>query len=148
MNLPIKIRELTQEDRSWIIDSWSKSQIRDMEMRLEKDHENFKGQYNPRFYLNGDLFWDAHISLSKDRLLKCNILVACNPEDEEQTFGYIVFKDNMLYWIYTKYMFRNEKIGTRLMSEAFPEFKEKPIKIFTVTYSISHLKDKWNLERS
>lgn len=88
----------------------------------------------------------AHHSICTRLLKNCSILVACDPTDEDQTFGYVIFKDNTLFWVYSKYDFRKAGVATRLMEQAFENFKKEPIEYAIPTASIHHLRAKWNLE--
>lgn len=80
------------------------------------------------------------------RLMRnCSILVACDPGDYDQTFGYIMFSDGVLHWLYSKYDFRKAGVATRLMENAFPNFKKNPIDYTIKTSAIRHLVEKWKL---
>lgn len=55
-----------------------------------------------------------------DRIIKKSIVyVACNTEDEEQIFGYIVFREvgnlTILSWIYVRPVYRGFGIANKLM---------------------------------
>lgn len=57
-----------------------------------------------------------------DRIIKKSIVyVACNTEDEEQIFGYVVFREvgslTILSWIYVRPVYRGFSIANKLMQK-------------------------------
>lgn len=69
--------------------------------------------------------------------------MAVNPLDHDQAYGFVVYHKDILLWIYTKKMFRNEKIGSRLMEVAF---SGKPATAIFHTAAMRHLWEKWNVK--
>lgn len=100
--LEVKIRKAVPNDLDFITASWLNSSYDTQKRDLKKD-----------------IFFPNHNRMIKERmpLLKC--LVACNPEDEDQIYGYIVFnRPNTLHFGYTKSTFRLYRVFTRLLVEA------------------------------
>ena len=84
-----------------------------------------------------------------ERMLRQSVIVACDPEDPDQCFGWICFDDvrRVLYWIYVKKAYRQAGLGTALMEFAFlsvgPE--SDAIRITHKTDSIGWHTERWNL---
>ena len=78
-------------------------------------------------------------------LNNCNVIMATEPGDDDQIFGYIIYNNNVLHGIYSKFDFRNAGVGTRLMAEAFKGFKDQTIEYTINTSAIRHLETKWKL---
>lgn len=100
--LPIKIRKAGSEDIDYITSTWLRS-VYDYQKRDMKK----------------DVFFPNHNRLIKERLpfLKC--LVACNPEDENQIYGYVVYNNpKTLHFAYTKSYYRKLSVFKKLMDEA------------------------------
>lgn len=98
-----------------------------------------------RVNIDKNFFNAACHSLITKILTNANVLLACDPNDPEQLFGYIVFlKDpKVLFWVYTKFDFRKANVGTRLMKKAFGELSN--IEYTVDTSAIRHLTNKWDL---
>jgi hypothetical protein len=58
----------------------------------------------------------------KDVVKKSNVVVACFDGDESQIFGYIIFKDEALHFLYTKLLYRKMGIAKTLLKEADAKF--------------------------
>jgi hypothetical protein len=128
--IPIKIREPTPNDKDYLLSTWLSSQY-----------------YNKPFNeLNYNWYVEAGAALIFRLLARSSMLVACNPDNKEQIFGYVVFEKNkrVLHFIYVKKMFRRTHIATRLMQAAFEDF-DIPINISVITTPIKHYFNKWNL---
>jgi hypothetical protein len=95
----IKIRELRPEDESFIYSTWLKS----------FKNSKYTGP------IPNHLYWPFYSEVIKYLLGRCKTLVACNPENEKQVFGYIVYEDeNIIHWVYVKRDFRRWGIGKKL----------------------------------
>lgn len=44
-------------------------------------------------------------------------VIACNPEDEGQIYGYVVAAPGVLHWLYVKHTFRGHGVGKMLLAE-------------------------------
>ena len=93
-NLPKILRPPKNDDVNFIYNSWLKSYA---------DNNYFNPIKGPAYY--------GYQKLLINKLLNQSIIsIVCNPEDEDQIFGYAVYEiDNsklILHWIYIKYNFR------------------------------------------
>lgn len=83
----------------------------------------------------------AH-SLMTRMLRGCNTLIICNEDDLDQIFGYIIFKDDDLYWIYVKYDFRKIGLATDAIEKVFGDHQ---INIIIPTPAFNWMSKKWNM---
>lgn len=134
--LPILIRQpaiLTEQsnDLDFIYSSWIKCVL------------------NQKPYSVLDKSWlnAAQHSIITRLLRNCDVLIACDPQDIDQLFGYIVFDKNKrtLHWVYCKYDFRKTGVATKLMLEAFNNFEE-PIEYTFESTAIKYHVKRWNLK--
>jgi len=81
-----------------------------------------------------------------DKLLqRADVIVACQPDIDDQVYGYIVHgPGRVLHWVYVKDIFRRAHVGTRLMLSAFGDFNEH-IHYTHRTASTTHYRKRWNL---
>lgn len=99
-NLPVLLREVRKEDGTFIHNSW-----------LESSWYRNKRVPNAK-------------RLMSNRIVKVmehsKILVACDPEDDEIIYGYVLYEDDAVHWVYVKYLFRKQGLATLLLS-AIPQ---------------------------
>lgn len=131
-DLPILIRPMLPTDRPFILNSWITVICRSNPYkRLAVNHFGF---------LTG-----ASHALASRILERSKVLIACEPDDADQIYGYAVFDSpRILHWVHVKGVFRRTKVGTRLLLAAFQDF-ETPI---SATFSSSAIKrcfEAWNL---
>ena len=129
-DLEITIRDPEPNDKQYLFHSWLTS------LRFNKPFDALeKCWYNV-----------ATSALISRLLVSSNMLVAVNPSNESQIFGYVVFNNNSrtLHFIYIKKSFRMARVATRLMEAAFGSFDE-PISYTVRTTAIPHYEKKWNL---
>lgn len=73
------------------------------------------------------LYFNEHNKLINQSLNTSKILMACDPEDKEHVFGYLVGVNrpygDFLHYIYTKKVFREQGIAGDLIKQ----FKSRPI---------------------
>jgi hypothetical protein len=99
----IKIRELRPGDESFIYSTWLKS----------FKNSKYTGP------IPNHMYWTVYSDVIKYLLTRAKTLVACNPANEKQVFGYIVYEDeNIVHWLYVKKDFRCFGIGTKLFKES------------------------------
>ena len=94
--------------------------------------------------------WHAAASHTlAERMMRQSVLVACDPEDPDQCYGWICFDATrrVLYWIYVKRQFRMAGLGTALMESAFTSVgpESDAIRITHKTDSIGWHTERWNL---
>ena len=102
-NLPVRLRTLTEEDKPFIFNSWLKS---------------YRFSHFGEKITNTIYFQDHHKVV--ERIIKnSKTLIACDPEDSSQLYGYIVAAVEegilVLHFIYVKHTFRNLGIGKTLL---------------------------------
>jgi ribosomal protein S18 acetylase RimI-like enzyme len=109
-NLPIRIRKATEEDVSFIFNSWLKSY---------RDSAFAKS-------ITNTIYFNEHHKLLEDLLKTCNVLVACNNENPADIYGYSVTETVegffVLHFVYIKHTYRQLGLGKKLMQEAGADF--------------------------
>lgn len=131
--LEILIREPNENDINFVMNSYLKS----------------LGNQKPYSLLDCNYFnASAHLLANKIMTLS-SVLIACQPEDQNQIYGWISADRNnrILFWVYVKNVYRNAGIGTLLMKSVFNEIgKVAPkIKCAHWTASIHWQEENWNL---
>jgi len=103
------------------------------------------GNVRPYCSLDKNWFSSAQHSLIDHLLDRSHVLVAHDPEDDNQIYGYLVCepKKNVLHWVYVKQLFRRADIGTRLINQALNTNADIIVSIRTPT--ITSLSEKWGL---
>lgn len=95
----------------------------------------------------GEKNWTAAAaSLLAARMLgRATVLVACDPSDPDQIYGWIAGNPTsmVLYYIYVKAAFRRAGVGTTLMREAFGD--DGQVRCVHRTDAARRLADKWRL---
>lgn len=127
-DLQIKMRPGVLDDKDTIYGTWIAS------LSKTKIFKHFPPEY---MYVMFNVLIDRIMNNS-------NVLVACDINDEDQIYGYVVYKDNTIYWIYVKYAFRQAYIGKRLLESSVGEYKER--NVIWNTPPIKYLEKKWNLK--
>jgi hypothetical protein len=70
-------------------------------------------------------FFNALFSKKINTLLNnFNCLVACNPQEPEQVYGYIIYDTDTVFYVYVKHHWRQKSIASFLFIEAFGEKEE------------------------
>lgn len=97
-----KLRPPRPSDESLIYSSWLKSY---------RDSPTVAGVSNTVYYKR------MHAAI-EDILKTATVVVACNEEDPELVYGYVVYGYGKIFWTYTKHSFRGFGIGKALESAA------------------------------
>lgn len=126
-DLDIVMRPMTPSDRNTIYGTWIAS------LSKTKIFASIPPEFS--YMMLNDLI-DKIFNISE-------CYVACDKNDPDQIFGYIVYKDDTIFWIYTKYAFRKAYVGSRLLEHTVGKEKEK--NIIWNTPAVKHLERKWNL---
>lgn len=126
--MDLYIREPTSDDTNFVLNSWMKS-LRTAVPNIESD-----------------VFYSFQKMIILKLLSKATLLVACNPEDLDQIFGWIVFSNKegvtVVHYVYVKQPFRLNGIANGL----FEVVRPKEIRMATHwTKHFEILKDKWKL---
>lgn len=99
--IPVAFTDMRLQDRSLILDSWTKSH------RAE--------------YLIGMIPWPAYetrvLPHIRRILATSRVVVACNPDDEAQVFGWACAHEEVLYYLYTKLIFRSQGLAHQLLAK-------------------------------
>jgi len=130
--LPIKIRLATQEDVSFIFNSWLKS---------------YRSSPFARCIAN-EVYFNEHHKVIEQIIKDNKVIVACNEKDDNQLYGYIVAGNYegffILHYIYVKHSFRDMGIGTELLNH----FEHDPTSASVYTHHTNladKLKTKYNM---
>jgi ribosomal protein S18 acetylase RimI-like enzyme len=104
---PCTLRPATQEDHSFIYNSWLKS---------------FKDGSPWARYIPSRVYFDNHKLVIQKILKESHVLIACNPDCNEQIFGYGIAQPTMgrvavIHYLYIKHSYRKLGIGSALMHE-------------------------------
>jgi|GEM_PF-7087251 len=137
----INIREMTSDDAGLVYDTWLKS----MWMQCLKDRE-----IADLPYLDKPMF----LKEQRDRIKRCLMsptslrLVASLPGYEYQVPGYVVAEAQsrrgfVLHFVYVRRAFRNLRIATRLIKNAYPALGEHELIYSQHTSVMKHYLDKW-----
>jgi len=122
VNQEFDIREAIGDDLSFIYHSWIKSY---------KDGSALgRSCRNP-------IFRDNYRFIIDDILIKSNVLVACKNDNPDVVFGFIVYNNSTLHYVFTKQAFRRFGIAKALFNEASKDFKDTTHKTIIST-KINH----------
>lgn len=104
----VMLRDTKPEDASFIYSTW---------LRCYQDTSSWARLMPSR------IFFDNHKKVIQRILGDSHVLVAANPEDPDQVFGYIVFQASgggvaVLHWVYVKETFRQLGIARDLFQVA------------------------------
>jgi len=106
------IRSEKPGDRNLILSSWLRSAL-----QFPIWHEGRIG--SPSINLppgGGTPLHSVHQSILKKILDHSLVLVASDPEEDDHVFGYCVFEEDCLHWIYVKKDLRRMGLGSYLMA--------------------------------
>ena len=102
-NSPIRLRPSVEEDLPFIYNSWLKS--------YRFSHFGEK--------ITNTIYFTDHHKVLENLIKQSKVIVACNPEDPSQVYGYIVGGARegvfLLHFLYVKHTFRNMGIGKTLL---------------------------------
>lgn len=107
-SLPIAIRPMRASDLPWVTDTWLNS-FREANYGVPHDE-----------------FFDTQRKVIKHLFGRSRIAIACDPDDSDQVFGYVVWEPRaagkpLLHWAYTKHAFRRFGIFRRLLMLVDPD---------------------------
>ena len=119
-----RIRSSTKNDVSFVYATWLKSYKYDSPLTK---------------FTKSELFYNQHQKILDRLLLKAKVNVACDQNDEDLIFGYIVFEPHVIHYIYVKEPFRGYGIATKLL-----EAIEGSYQASHLTYS---LLDLWSAKK-
>jgi GNAT superfamily N-acetyltransferase len=104
LQLPTRIREADLGDLAFVLDTIARS------LRNSPAYKE----------CSNDVFYSGFRQYIEPAVMSSPILVACNPECEDQIYGYISYQQEsnspMLNYVYVKQVYRGMGIGTKLMA--------------------------------
>lgn len=114
--IDILLRGPNPKDSSFLLDSW-----------IREERDKF-----PNNLVDKAIFYEHYKEIVKVLISKSMVLLAVNPEDTDQIYGYLVFEKNfeipIIHFLYVKLVFRENGIATQLIKSIFPNFQtEKTI---------------------
>lgn len=114
--IDILLRAPNNQDGSFILDSW-----------VRENREQY-----PNNLVDKSLFYTEEKKIVKILITKSLILIACNPDDTDQIYGYLVFEKiediPIIHFLYVKLLFRENGVAKQLIESVFPDFgKNKTI---------------------
>ena len=114
-----RLRPLTEEDHPFLYNSWLKS------YRFSLFAER----------ITNTIYFEDHHKLIEKILNNSKILIACNPSDPSQLYGYVVAGEDdgilIVHFLYVKHTFRNMGIGKTLL-DAVGHSSDKPLSTLTI----------------
>lgn len=128
----VYVREHNEKDIPFIYKSWL---------------VNFRDSNNLEALIDKQIYFDSHKKIIDKILEQSTCLIAANPDDEDQIFGYVIFdnykKLQILHYVYVKAPYRRLGIASLLKKLAF----KLPHAIVTSHHTRMSmvLRDKWNL---
>lgn len=96
-----KIRPMADTDRSFVIAAWL---------------NNYRRESYFAARVTDKVFFYHHHAIVERLLARSRVLIACDPSDENEIVGYIVWEPGVLHWVYVKKAFRKFGIGRSLLS--------------------------------
>ncbi len=119
----IMLRELEKDDESFIYSSWLRS---------------YRSSPISTHMIN-DIYFDNHKKIIEELLSKANVIIACNPEDPSQIYGFICYEDTTVHYLYVKYPFRKMGLGRYLFDSVCSDAT-----LTIITHYNSNVKSKLN----
>ena len=106
MKPDILYRDARPTDANFVISSW-----------LESYRSSDYAKHMPK-----SVYFDNYKHVVTKLLSNARVIIACNPEDWDQIFGYISFSDivphaPVLHYMYVKYPFRKMRIAEGMFKE-------------------------------
>ena len=135
------IRSEKPGDRNLILSSWLRSAL-----QFPIWHEGRIG--SPSINLppgGGTPLHSTHQSILKKILDHSLVLVASDPEEDDHVFGYCVFEEDCLHWIYVKKDLRRMGLGSYLISRS--GLSGDVLEVSHRTPALNHFRDRtfiWN----
>lgn len=116
MNIELETRPATEADYNFIEQTWIKS--------LQQEPSFF--QFCPKSLFNREYSRRIRLICSKAK-----ISIAHDPNDPESIYAYIVAETSLpvIHYVYTKKIYRNQRIARALIEDYAASFKDKRIRI-------------------
>lgn len=130
MKPPFKIRDPKGDDLAFVLNSWLKS----------------ARSVGPAKLMTNETYYGGFRDECVRKLDDGYVLVACNPEDEDQIYGWIAASNGVIHYLYVKLPFRNYGIGKALVRECVPQFTMESTSVSTAGAHHSVWARKYNLQ--
>lgn len=141
---PIAIREPRETDLPWMYSTFIRSMSNQQEIGQPRECRACGGPIGPIRPVEPHLMSAMLHGLCTRIMRQGRVAVACDPKDPDQMYGWIAWRDNTLLWVFTKYDFRGNGVGTALVAHAFGSPRE-PFLCAIMTSSGRHLVGKWGM---
>ena len=127
--VPASTRQAIDEDLNFIYHSWLKSY-----------RASWARGSNPVRHMNKEIYYDNQKEVIAYLLDNSFVLVAHNPQDSNQIFGYIVAQPTsqgigIIHYCFVKQPFRNLGIATMLLNEAKAQVGHNPTMPMACTHA-------------
>ena len=124
-----KLRKAQETDVSFIFKNWLASHRYSDECKR----------------MNNEVYYRRFKSILTKILTDSDIMICCNPEDENQNYGFICFKmiDDIpvIHYVYVKYLFRHHGL-CKLMISYVTDVKKPMMCTFANTFN-RYIRGKW-----
>jgi hypothetical protein len=124
MNLQTTLRSPTDADISFVYNSWLKSY---------RKSDFAKAQCN-------SVYFSGFKQIVTEVLERSNVIVACDPNDSDLVFGYIVYEQLdsgplCIHYVYTKFTYRKFGLGTKLFDTVVAATQNGNLPVLVSHYS-------------
>jgi hypothetical protein len=131
INELVNIRDLNQNDESFIYSSWLRSYRNSPQMKT----------------LSNDVYYSNHKRVVESLLKNSTVKILCSVEDPSHIFGFFSYSNNILHFLYVKYNYRKMGLATHLFSECGFTSDNTLISTHTPTNSLKeYLDSKYNIK--
>lgn len=131
--IPILLRAPKAEDINFIYSSWLKS------YRNSEDASR----------MSNEVYYGHHKKVIEQLLQTSNAVIACNPADPDQVYGYTIFQVvngvMVIHYTYTKFTFRKLGIAKEMIHANFPTLGTEPIVVTHANRVFDNVKEKYLL---
>ena len=127
----VTLREFEESDRNFILNSWLKS------------YRNSDASKK----IPNDVYYHFHAKLIEKYIAESTVVMAVNPDNPIQIFGYAVVnrEDNTIHYVYTKHTYRKLGIAKRLIEVLLPDLGESPTCCTATNYAWRQYQQKYSL---
>jgi GNAT superfamily N-acetyltransferase len=140
VKLPIALRPALSGDYNFVLSSWLKSYFRNRQLFAQG------AQLSEREYFVG------HQRMVKWLLDRAPVLVACNPDDESQIYGWACYEEDgdttVLHYVYVKAPYRGYGVGRTLFTGLRHDSVRVVCTHWTRRLSDDKAESKYNVERN
>lgn len=133
------VRGTLPADLHFIIDSWLNSYL-----SFEKNKHGKTTAQTPLKFIRKSVYFENQPKVIEHILQRSDVLIACNGEDLNHIYGYIVFqKPNVMHYIYVSHIWRRMGVAEALIKAAD---LTKPMLYTHHTDYMRWMKPRWGCE--